>query len=94
MTLRPSAIAGVATLVLIGAIAFSKRKSEGMGVAEDSSAARAAAELEEEEGVHDGEEPMSLALKALDRWIVDLGDEDAALRRQLRSAKRDLKADA
>jgi K(+)-stimulated pyrophosphate-energized sodium pump len=87
-------IAVVATLILIGAVAFSKRKSEGMGVEADSPATRAAAELEEEEGVHDGEEPMSLALKALDRWIVDLGDEDASLRRQLRSAKRSLKTDA
>jgi K(+)-stimulated pyrophosphate-energized sodium pump len=85
------AIAGVAAVVLIGAIAFSKRKSDGMGVSEDTTAARSAAGLEEEEGVHDGEAAESLALKALDRWIVDLGDEDAALRRQLRTAKQQLK---
>jgi K(+)-stimulated pyrophosphate-energized sodium pump len=86
-------IAGVATLVLIGAVAFSKRGGAGMGAPEDltTAASRAAAGLEETDGVHDGEEPQSLALKALDRWIVDLGDEDAALRRQLRSAKRQLK---
>jgi K(+)-stimulated pyrophosphate-energized sodium pump len=87
-------IAGLSILVLIGAVAFSKRSGAGMGAPEDLSTAesRAAAGLEEEEGVHDGEEPESLALKALDRWIVDLGDEDASLRRQLRSAKRQLKA--
>ncbi|HVF31881.1 MAG TPA: sodium-translocating pyrophosphatase [Acidimicrobiales bacterium] len=86
-------IAGLATLVLIGAVAFSKRKTDAMGAPEDMSTAesRARAGLEEEEGVHDGEAPQSLALKALDRWIVDLGDEDASLRRQLRSAKRELK---
>jgi len=87
------AIAGVATVVLIGAVAFSKRGGAGMGAPEDLSTAssRAAAGLEEEEGVHDGEEPASLALKAIDRWIVDLGDDEADLRRQLRSAKRKLK---
>jgi len=87
------AIAGAATLILIGAVAFSKRSGAGMGAPEDMSTAesRAAAGLEAEEGVHDGEAPESLALKALDRWIVDLGDEDADLRKQLRSAKRRLK---
>ncbi|HUP87241.1 MAG TPA: sodium-translocating pyrophosphatase [Acidimicrobiales bacterium] len=86
-------IAGVAVLILIAAVAFSKRKGSGMGAPEDLSTAesRAAAGLEAEEGVHDGDEPQSLALKALDRWIVDLGDEDADLRKQLRSAKRRLK---
>jgi K(+)-stimulated pyrophosphate-energized sodium pump len=86
-------IAGLATLVLIGAVAFSKRSGAGMGAPEDMSTAesRAAAGLEEEEGVHEGEAPESLALKAIDRWIVDLGDEDADLRKQLRSAKRKLK---
>ncbi|HVM07867.1 MAG TPA: sodium-translocating pyrophosphatase [Acidimicrobiales bacterium] len=91
------AVAGVAVVILIGAIAFSKRKAEGMGMsggAATTPAERAAAGLEEEEGVNDGDEPMSLALKALDRWIVDLGDEDAALRRQLRGAKRKLKSNA
>jgi hypothetical protein len=86
-------IAGLATVVLVIAVAFSKRKSEGMGAPEDMSTAesRAAAGLEAEEGVHDGEPAASLALKALDRWIVDLGDEDADLRTQLRSAKARLK---
>ncbi|HEX7167170.1 MAG TPA: sodium-translocating pyrophosphatase [Acidimicrobiales bacterium] len=84
-------IAAVALVVLIGAVMFSKRKQAGMGDT-DSVAARSAAGLEAEDGVHDGEEPMSLALKALDRWIMDLGDDDAALRRQLRSAKDDLHA--
>jgi hypothetical protein len=84
-------IAVVAGIVLIGAVAFSKRKGEGMGVSEDTAAARSAAGLEEEEGVHDGEGADSLALKALDRWIYDLGDEDAALRKQLRAAKKQLK---
>jgi hypothetical protein len=33
---------------------------------------------------------MKLAIDALDRWIIDLGDEDADLRRQLREAKSQL----
>ncbi len=86
-------IAGIATLILIGAVAFSKRKGAGMGAPEDMSTAesREAAGLEAEEGVHDGEAADSLALKAIDRWMNDLGDEDADLRRQLRTAKRQLK---
>jgi hypothetical protein len=90
-------IATIATLILIVAVAFSKRKgSGGMGAPEDMSTAesRAAAGLEAEEGVREGEEPSSLALKAIDRWILDLGDDEAPLRRQLRSAKRRLKEPA
>jgi len=92
------AIAGIALAVLIAAVAFSKRKTEAMGAPEDTSTAEsraaAAAGLEADEGVSDGDEPSTLALKALDRWIVDLGDEDADLRKQLRSAKRKLKSNA
>lgn len=78
-------IAGVATLVLVVAVAFSKREdSGGMG-------APGGTAPEEEQRVSHGEAPESLALQALDRWMVDLGDDDPGLRRQLRAAKRRLK---
>src|SRR5215210_7153831 len=71
------AIAGVALLVLIGAIAFSKRStSGGFDVTPGESAASVAAT-----GVSPGDPPDKLALDALDRWIFDLGDEDGDLRR-------------
>jgi hypothetical protein len=35
---------------------------------------------------------MKLAGDALDRWIMDLGDEDADLRAQLRDAKSRLQS--
>ncbi len=87
-------IAGLSLVVLVGAVAFSKRKTEGMGATADlsSPATREAAELEVEEAVADGDEPMSVALKAIDRWIVDLGDDEADLRRHLRDTKRRLKS--
>ncbi|MBW3650642.1 MAG: sodium-translocating pyrophosphatase [Actinobacteria bacterium] len=87
-------IAGLSLVVLVVAVAFSKRKSEGMGASADLStpATREAAELEAEERVFDGEEPMSIALKAIDRWIVDLGDDEAELRKRLRNTKRRLKS--
>jgi K(+)-stimulated pyrophosphate-energized sodium pump len=84
------AIAGVALVVLVGAVAFSKRKTVSM--AADTAAAAATMEGSHADGTHDGEEAMSLAVKALDRWIYDLGDEDAKLRRQLRKAMKDLES--
>ena len=38
------------------------------------------------------EAPQQLAVAAIDRWIVDLGDEDADLRAQLRDAKSQLQS--
>ncbi|MEA3078526.1 MAG: K(+)-stimulated pyrophosphate-energized sodium pump [Actinomycetota bacterium] len=90
-------IAGVALVILIGAVAFSKRKSAGVGggaVGESAAASRFDGELEEEEGVSSDDAPLQLALKAIDRWIFDLTDEEADLRKQLRSAKRKLKTPA
>jgi hypothetical protein len=42
-------------------------------------------------GVAAGDSPTKLAADALERWIMDLGDEDADLRAQLRDAKAQLK---
>jgi K(+)-stimulated pyrophosphate-energized sodium pump len=82
------AIAGVALVVLLAAIAFSKRKAGGM--AEGAPAMAAAAVGRDGEVGHavaPGDPPTKLAVDALDRWILDLGDDDADLRRQLREAK-------
>ena len=69
-------IAAVAALVLVGAVGFSKRKTEGIsGPAESVS----------------GEAVMTnkkAALQAaIDRWIFDLGDEEADLRERLRDVR-------
>ena len=79
------AIAGIALVILIGAVAFSKRRAEGIGGAEF-----AAASAEGAHAVSPGDAPSKLAVDALDRWIMDLGDEDADLRAQLRDAKSKL----
>jgi K(+)-stimulated pyrophosphate-energized sodium pump len=76
------AIAGAALVVLIGAIMFSKRSTTDMG---ESVAAAA-----DQHGVTPGETPTQLAIDAIDRWIFDLGDEEADLRTQLREAKAQL----
>jgi len=77
------AIAGVSLLVLIGAILFSKRETGGIEGGEVTAAATA---------VTGSEAPQQLAVAAIDRWIVDLGDEDADLRAQLRDAKSQLQS--
>ncbi|MFP5254361.1 MAG: sodium-translocating pyrophosphatase [Acidimicrobiia bacterium] len=80
-------IAGAALVVLVGAIAFSKRSGSvdmGAGEAVGSTAG------EPVHAVLDGDPPRKLALDALDRWIMDLGDEDASLRAQLRAARSSL----
>jgi K(+)-stimulated pyrophosphate-energized sodium pump len=74
-------IAGIALLVLIGAILFSKRSTEEMGTEVQAAATH---------GVTADETPIQLAIDALDRWIFDLGDEEADLRKQLREAKTQL----
>ena len=80
-------IAGIATVILIGAVAFSKRPAEAMDAGAEAPAGAAAAPAH---AVSDGDHPMKLAADALDRWIMDLGDEDADLRKQLREAKDQL----
>jgi K(+)-stimulated pyrophosphate-energized sodium pump len=85
-------IAGLATIVLIGAVAFSKRPAEAMdaGTGQAAGAMSAVATAAPSEGVSSGDSPQKLAADALDRWIMDLGDEDADLRKQLREAKDQL----
>jgi len=69
-------IAGLASLVLIAAIMFSKRKSEAMdsGVPVESAAAVMT-------------DQQAALQAALDRWIYDLGDEEHELRKRLRDVK-------
>jgi K(+)-stimulated pyrophosphate-energized sodium pump len=81
------AIAAVALIVLAGAIAFSKRKGQTMDAGASPGAAAAA---EAVHAVADGDAPLKLALDALDRWIMDLGDEEHVLRKQLREARAQL----
>jgi K(+)-stimulated pyrophosphate-energized sodium pump len=71
-------IAGAALVVLIIAVLFSKRSTTGVDGGDVAAAATA---------VHDDDTPQKLAIDALERWIVDLGDEDHELRSQLRSAR-------
>jgi K(+)-stimulated pyrophosphate-energized sodium pump len=78
------AIAGAALVVIIVAIGFSKRSTNDM--TEIVSAAA------DQHGVTPDETPLQLAADALDRWIFDLGDEDADLRKQLRAAKAALES--
>ena len=87
-------IAAVALVVLIGAVAFSKRKAQAMDAgATPAGAAAPAGDGAGAHAVNEGDEPLKLAVDALDRWIMDLGDEEHALRRQLRDAKTRLGAE-
>jgi hypothetical protein len=43
--------------------------------------------------VRPGDPPQKLAIDALDRWIIDLGDDEADLRAKLRNAKERLGAE-
>ena len=84
----------MALVILIGAVAFSKREgrprwTSGAG-APAGAMATVAASAAPAAGVSDGDGPQKLAADALDRWIMDLGDEDADLRAQLREAKSQL----
>jgi K(+)-stimulated pyrophosphate-energized sodium pump len=80
------AVAGIALLVLLGAIAFSKRKSGGIS-GSSQAAAVAVGVTPAGHAVAATDPPLKLAVDALDRWIFDLGDEDADLRSQLRAAR-------
>ncbi len=79
-------IAGVSLVVLLAAIAFSKRETDSMGDDVDydaTASAEAAAVMTDDKG----------AMKAaIDRWIFDLGDEEAELRKRLREVKSHLDA--
>ncbi|HZQ26594.1 MAG TPA: sodium-translocating pyrophosphatase [Acidimicrobiales bacterium] len=83
-------IAGVALVVLGGAIAFSKRKTGGFDAAVEAAAPAAAADGEHT--VQPGDDPTKLAIEAIDRWIYDLNDDAADLIEQLREAKVQLQA--
>jgi K(+)-stimulated pyrophosphate-energized sodium pump len=78
------AIAGVSLVVLLGAIAFSKRKTGTLATETVSAAAVAEAAQ-----VMDGDRDATLAA-AIDRWIYDLGHEEHELRDRLLEVKRQL----
>ena len=84
------AVAGAALLILLGAIAFSKRRSGGISAGTMGAAAAVGSAPASGHAVHAGDAPLKLAVDALDRWIYDLGDEDADLRAKLRSARSEL----
>jgi K(+)-stimulated pyrophosphate-energized sodium pump len=90
-------IAGLALIVLLIAIAFSKRSQGAMDQDPSAGAAPAAVDggavARANRPVSDGAEPDQLALDALDRWIVDLGDDEADLRAKLRQARERLGAE-
>jgi K(+)-stimulated pyrophosphate-energized sodium pump len=81
-------IAGAALVVLIIAVAFSKRQVASMK--DDEAAVEA---LVPEGGVGPDDPAEKIALEALNRWIDDLGHEEHELRQQLRKAKTELEAD-
>jgi K(+)-stimulated pyrophosphate-energized sodium pump len=84
------AIAGLSLVILLAAIAFSKRSQGAMdeGAPADSPVARA----NRPESTDGARAPEQLAVDALDRWIIDLGDEDADLRAKLNQARDKLGA--
>ena len=89
-------IAGVALVVLMIAIAFSKRSQGAMDDGPSAGAVEAVdggAVARAAQPVPEGAAPDQLALDALDRWIVDLGDDEADLRAQLRQARERLGAE-
>jgi K(+)-stimulated pyrophosphate-energized sodium pump len=82
-------IAGISLVILIGAVAFSKRKTEGMVGDETVAAAAAAVSTPAIDG---SASPEELASAALDRWIFDLNDDAADLKEKLREAKQSLQS--
>ncbi|MDP9402272.1 MAG: sodium-translocating pyrophosphatase [Actinomycetota bacterium] len=87
------AIAGAALVALGLAIAFSKRKSTGIGGDAPAMAAAAVqtpAPPANSAAVTNGDAPEKLAIDALERWIFDLSDDEADLRAQLRDAQTKL----
>ena len=72
-------VAAAALVVLGIAIAFSKRRSGGIAAGPTHA-------------VSYGDPPLKLAVDALDRWIMDLSDEEHDLRKQLRAARAALQS--
>ena len=77
------AIAGVSAVVLIGAVAFSKRSTQTIDEGVD--AVRGEAVMTDKKAALEA---------ALDRWIYDLGDDEADLRQRLRDVKGSIGAGA
>ncbi|MEO6120653.1 MAG: sodium/proton-translocating pyrophosphatase, partial [Acidimicrobiales bacterium] len=89
------AVAGAALVILGVAIAFSKRKSGGIEAGSSAAVgAMAMATPGAANVVNPGDPPLKLAVDALDRWIVDLGDGEADLRAQLLEARTRLETGA
>jgi K(+)-stimulated pyrophosphate-energized sodium pump len=88
-------IAGAALIVLIGAVAFSKRKGESMVAGEAAVAAPSSDGGHWEDSLEDNYSPdladaNSTLKAAIDRWIFDLGHEEHALRDRLLEVKSHL----
>ena len=79
------AIAGLSLIILVGAIAFSKRKSSAIG---DDIGAELASKAVPGEAVMTDKKATLQA--ALDGWITDLGDDEAELRQRLRDVRTTL----
>jgi K(+)-stimulated pyrophosphate-energized sodium pump len=81
-------IAGAALVVLLVAIAFSKRKTEGM-MSDADLAAATAADATQATAVMDGDRDATLA-QAIDLWLDDLGHDEHDLRERLLEVKSSL----
>jgi K(+)-stimulated pyrophosphate-energized sodium pump len=79
------AIAGLSLIILVGAIAFSKRKGSAIG---DDLGAELASKAVPGEAVMTDKKATLQA--ALDGWITDLGDDEAELRQRLRDVRTTL----
>ena len=77
-------IAGLALIVLTGAILFSKRKGMSIGGDETSEAITGESIMSDD---------MSAMKAAIDRWIYDLGDEEHELRKRLRVVREHLEVE-
>jgi K(+)-stimulated pyrophosphate-energized sodium pump len=86
------AISGVALAVLVAAVLFSKRKGATLASEQedDLETATPVAEAPVPVAATGGNGPMKLAIDALDRWIMDLSEEEHQLRTQLRAARSQL----
>ena len=81
-------IAGVCLVVLAGAIAFSKRKTQAMDAGQPATGAVGEAERDGP-AVMNGDHDAALR-EAIDQWLIDLGREDHELRDRLLEVKRRL----
>ena len=77
-------VAGLALVVLAGAVMFSKRKGMSIGGDETSEAISGESIMNDD---------MSAMKAAIDRWIYDLGDEEHELRKRLRVVREHLEVE-